>query len=488
MNIGYISSEVVPFAKTGGLADVAGSLPIEIAGLGHDVKVFMPKYSSISEEEFNLAPVKHWGIIPIKVADKIQNTAVYKSLLPESEVEIFFLDCPDYFDRESIYTNDPDEDERFILFSKGVMEIIQRLQWAPDIIHCNDWQTGVIPLYIKDNYSWDKLFKDTRSIFTIHNIGYQGIFPKQTAVNAEINEDYIKDSGDVEHNGLFNFLKAGISFADMINTVSPTYANELLTPELGFGMEKILNSRGLDFSGILNGVDYNGWNPETDKLIQHNYSANDFSGKENNKKQLLEQFNMPYKKDTPVIGIVSRLAIQKGFDLIARSLEYLSKLPVQWVILGSGEEHYEDMFKSFAEMRPDKAACFIGYNNELAHLIEAGSDMFLMPSKYEPCGLSQIYSLKYGTVPIVRKTGGLADTVKDWDEYLHMGEKSGDGFSFKEYNGFGLTDAVERAIKSYHNKEVWNTIIKNGMNNDYSWNKSAEKYVDLYKRALDKKQ
>lgn len=488
MNIGYISSEVVPFAKTGGLADVAGSLPIEIAGLGHDVKVFMPKYSSISEEEFNLAPVKHWGIIPIKVADKIQNTAVYKSLLPESEVEIFFLDCPDYFDRESIYTNDPDEDERFILFSKGVMEIIQRLQWAPDIIHCNDWQTGVIPLYIKDNYSWDKLFKDTRSIFTIHNIGYQGIFPKQTAVNAEINEDYIKDSGDVEHNGLFNFLKAGISFADMINTVSPTYANELLTPELGFGMEKILNSRGLDFSGILNGVDYTEWNPETDKLIQHNYSVNDFSGKENNKKQLLEQFNMPYKKDTPVIGIVSRLAIQKGFDLIARSLEYLSKLPVQWVILGSGEEHYEDMFKSFAEMRPDKAACFIGYNNELAHLIEAGSDMFLMPSKYEPCGLSQIYSLKYGTVPIVRKTGGLADTVKDWDEYLHMGEKSGDGFSFKEYNGFGLTDAVERAIKSYHNKEVWNTIIKNGMNNDYSWNKSAEKYVDLYKRALDKKQ
>lgn len=486
MNIGYVSSEVVPFAKTGGLADVAGSLPREIANLGHDVKVFMPKYSSISEEEYNLALVKHWGVIPIKVGDKIQNTAVYKSSLPESEVEIYFLDCPDYFDRESFYTNDPDEDERFILFSKGVMEIIQRLQWAPDIIHCNDWQTGVIPIYLKNNYSWDKLFKNTRSVFTIHNIGYQGLFPKETLDIADINADFIKDLEKVEHNGFFNFLKAGISFADMINTVSPTYANELLTPELGFGMEEILEYRGLDFTGILNGVDYNEWNPETDKLIPHNYSSKDLSGKEENKKQLLEQFSLPYKKDVPVIGIISRLAIQKGFDLIARSLEYLSKLPVQWVILGSGEEHYEDMFKSFAEMRPDKAACYIGYNNEFAHLIEAGADMFLMPSKYEPCGLNQIYSLKYGTVPIVRKTGGLADTVKDWNEYLDMGEKSGDGFSFKEYNGFGLTDAVERAIKSYHKKDVWNTIIKNGMNNDYSWSKSAEKYIGLYKKALAK--
>jgi starch synthase len=313
------------------------------------------------------------------------------------------------------------------------------------------------------------------------------VFPLKTSETADIKSEFIEEPEGVSHYGSFNFLKAGISFADMVNTVSPTYANELLTPELGFGMENILENRGLDFSGILNGVDYNEWDPATDTLLPHNYSSEDLSGKSKNKQALLEQFNLPIQENTPLIGIVSRMAGQKGFDLIARTLEYLSKLPVQWVILGSGEDVYEDMFKSFAEMRPEKAACYIGYNNELAHLIEAGADMFLMPSKYEPCGLNQIYSLKYGTVPIVRKTGGLADTVMDYDEYLQMGKKTGNGFSFKEYNGFGLTDSVERAIKYYHKKEVWNTIIMNGMNEDFSWAKSAEKYVEMYKKAIKKK-
>lgn len=485
MKIGFIASEVFPFAKTGGLADVAGALPKEISKLGHEVKVFMPKYSFIKEKEFDITPVKNCGVIPVKMADTTQNTAVYQSSLPDSNVEIYFLDCPDYFDRGTIYTNDPDEDERFILFSKGVMEIIQRLQWSPDILHCNDWQTGLIPVYIKDNYGREELIKNTKSLFTIHNIGYQGIFPIKSADTAGIKSKYITGPGGAEHYGSFSFLKAGILFADLVNTVSPTYAKELLTPELGFAMDKILENRGQNFSGIINGVDYAEWNPETDNLIPHNYSAADLSGKEKNKKELLEQFNLPFSKSTPVIGIVSRLVGQKGFDLIARSLEYLSKLPVQWAILGNGEEVYEDMFKSFAGMRPDKAGVYIGYSNELAHLIEAGSDMFLMPSKYEPCGLNQIYSLKYGTVPIVRKTGGLADTVMDYDEYLQMGEETGNGFSFREYNGFELTGAVERALKHFQNKEVWHTIIKNGMSADYSWTKSAGEYVELYKKAVN---
>ncbi len=486
MKIGFIASEVVPFAKTGGLADVAGALPKEISKLGHEVKVFMPKYSIIQEKEFKLAPVKKMGVIPIKMADTTQNTAVYHSSLPDSNVEVYFLDCPYYFDREAIYTNDPDEDERFILFSKGVMEIMRHMQWQPDIVHCNDWQTGLIPVYIRDNYNRDEFFSKTKSVFTIHNIGYQGIFPIKSADTAEIKPEYVDSPGGAEHYGSISFLKAGILFADVVNTVSPTYAKELLTPELGFAMEKFLENRGQNFSGIINGVDYAEWNPETDKLIPYNYSAADLSGKEKNKKELLDQFNLPFSKDIPVIGIVSRLVGQKGFDLIARSLEFLSKLPVQWVILGNGEEVYEEMFKSFADMRPDKAAVHIGYSNELAHLIEAGADMFLMPSKYEPCGLNQIYSLKYGTVPIVRKTGGLADTVQDYDEYLQKGEESGNGFAFTEYNGFEFTDAVERALKYYQKKDVWNTIIKNGMACNYSWTSSAEKYVELYKKAVGK--
>ena len=486
MKIGFIASEVFPFAKTGGLADVSGALPKEISNLDHEVKVFMPKYSFIPEETFKLVPVKNWGVIPIKMADTTQNTAVYQSSLPDSNVEVYFLDCPDYFDRETIYTNDPDEDERFILFSKGVMEIIRRLQWSPDILHCNDWQTGLIPVYIKDNDSRDKLFKNTKSLFTIHNIGYQGIFPIKSADTAGIKPEFVNAPGGAEHYGSFSFLKAGILFADVVNTVSPTYAKELLTPELGFAMDKFLENRGENFSGIINGVDYAEWNPVTDNLIPHNYSIDDLSGKEKNKKELLDQFNLSFSKDTPVIGIVSRLVGQKGFDLIARTLEFLSKLPVQWIILGNGEEVYEDMFKSFAGMRPEKAGVYIGYSDQLAHLIEAGADMFLMPSKYEPCGLNQIYSLKYGTVPIVRKTGGLADTVTDYDEYLQMGKETGNGFSFTEYNGFELTGAIERALKYYQDKKVWNTIIRNGMAEDYSWTKSAEKYVELYKKALKK--
>jgi len=487
MKIAFASSEVVPFAKTGGLADVSGALPIELEKLGHDVKVFMPKYYSVDQHKFNLEYLSWASPMPIRVAGNTYDIHLHKSYLPDSKVEIYFIDCPYFFHRHNLYTEDHDEDQRFICFSKSVIEALQRLKWAPDVVHTNDWQTGLIPLYIKNNYSWDKLFELTASLFTIHNIGYQGSFDKQTLLNAEISEDLFYHGGRIEQGGKVNFLKTGISFADIVNTVSETYAKELLTPEYSHGMHSVLKYREKDFYGIINGIDYSVWNPETDKLIPHNYSVNDLSGKEKNKETLLENFNLSYNKNIPVIGIISRLAVQKGFDLIQAALSELMNLNAQWIILGSGEREYENMFQDLEDQMQDKVGVHIGYNNDLAHLIEAGSDIFLMPSHYEPCGLNQIYSLKYGTVPVVRKTGGLADTVHDWNEYSTYGVDSGTGFSFIDYSPQPLVHAIQRAINDFSNKPVWEKIQTNGMAKDFSWKKSALKYDELYKKAKSKK-
>ncbi len=486
MRIAFVASEVVPFAKTGGLADVAGSLPKEIKEFGHDIKIFMPKYFSVDEKRFGLEYINWIGAIPIRISGRSLDVHFHKGYLPNSHVEIYFIDYPRFFHRHTIYTNDIDEDERFILFSKAVIELMQKLKWGPDIVHLNDWQTGLIPLLIKDNYSWDKLFAKTSTVFTIHNIGYQGSFPKETLYKAEINPRFFESPGQVEHEGRLNFLKAGISFADIITTVSETYARELLLPEYSFGMHHVLNYRSNDFYGILNGIDYNIWNPETDKHIPYNYSIKDISGKLKNKQELLSQFGLNFDENIPLIGIISRLAIQKGFDILLSSMEYLMSLNFQLILLGSGEYEYESAFNELANRFSHKFGIYIGYNNDLSHLIEAGSDMFLMPSHYEPCGLNQIYSLKYGTVPIVRKTGGLADTVKDWDEMSALGKDTGNGYSFVDYNGYALTNAVERAIRDFHNKPVWKKIQKNGMSEDFSWKRSAEKYINLYKKAIRK--
>jgi len=483
MKIAFAASEVVPFAKTGGLADVSGALPVELEKLGHDVKVFMPKYYSVDEHKFNLEYQSWANTMPIRVAGIVHEVQLYKGYLPNSKVEIYFIDCPYFFHRHNLYTNDHDEDQRFICFSKSVIEAIQRLLWSPDIIHCNDWQTGLIPLYIKDNYSWDKMFENTATVFTVHNIGYQGKFPQKTLFNAEIREDLFYHGGRIEQDGLVNFLKTGLSFADLINTVSETYAKELMTPEYSAGMHHLLKYREKDFYGIINGVDYEVWNPETDKLIPYNYSKEGLSGKEKNKEELLKKFSMPYQKDIPLIGIISRLAIQKGFDLIQASLGELMHFNAQWIVLGSGEQKYENMFQALHEQIPHNVGVYIGYNNDLAHLIEAGADIFLMPSHYEPCGLNQIYSLKYGTVPVVRKTGGLADTVQDWNEYNTYGMDTGNGFSFVEYKPAALVNAVQRALGDYHNKPIWKKIQLNGMHQDYSWEHSARQYEELYKKA-----
>ncbi len=487
MKIAFVSSEVFPFSKTGGLADVAGALPKALEKLGHEVKVFTPKYNIIDENKFGLK--YNWAIggMPIRINGHIRDVHVHQCMLLDSNVEVNFIDCPHYFSRGKIYSDSFDEDERFILFMKGVIESLQRMQWSPDIIHCNDWQTGLIPLFIKDNYSWDKMFDHTATVYTIHNIGYQGRFSKVALLNAEIKGNLFYPDGPVEYEDNVSFMKAGIVFTDVINTVSKTYAYEILTDEYGSGMQDTLKSRKEDLYGIVNGVDYETWNPDSDKFLPFRYSNKYLGGKLKNKIFLLEHMGLEFKEDVPLIAMISRMAIQKGFDIFEQATDSLMKLNAQWVVLGSGEEKFENHFRLLAEKYPDKVSIYLGFNNELSHLIEAGADLFLMPSHYEPCGLNQIYSLKYGTVPIVRKTGGLADTVMDWDEMSYYGYDTGTGFSFNDYTGYALAVTVERAIKYFNQKEVWTKIQKNGMKQDFSWEHSAKEYVSLYEKAIEKR-
>jgi starch synthase len=487
MKIAFVTTECVPYAKTGGLADVAGSLPKALEKLGCEVKIFLPKYLSIDEFKYGLHYNWSIGEMLIRVNGINHSVHLHQAKLPNSNIEVNFIDYPNYFNRDRIYTNDMDEDERFILFSKGIIETLQRFGWAPDIIHCNDWQTGLIPLFIRDNYNWDRLFDKTATVFTIHNIGYQGRFSKSTLFSAEIRGDLYYPEGPVEFENSVSFMKAGIVFSDLINTVSNKYSHEILTEEFGAGLHNILNSRKQDVYGILNGVDYDEWNPETDKFLPYKFSNKDLTGKTKNKKFLMDHFHLPFDENKPLIGVISRLVIQKGFDIFAGAIKDLMNLNAQWIILGSGDEKYESIFRSLAYFYPDKVGIYTGYNNELSHLIEAGADIFIMPSHYEPCGLNQIYSLKYGTVPVVRKTGGLADTVKDWDEEKHNGFDHGNGFSFYDYTSYAFSSSVERAVNTFEQKNIWKKIQQNGMKLDFSWKKSAEKYLELYKLAKEKR-
>lgn len=484
MKIAFVASEIIPFAKTGGLADVAGALPKELANFGNEVKVFMPKYYPINEYEHGHQYDSLIGEMKISTGGFEHSVHVFYGKMPNSNVDIYFIHYPPFFHRPKIYTEDWDEDERFILFSKSVIHVMQKLGWSPDIVHVNDWQTALIPVMLKENYGWDSLFHNTKTVLTIHNIAYQGRFSLESYRRTELPADLYENHGPLVHEGDSNFLKAGILYSDIINTVSDTYAKELLTPEYGAGMDGYLWLRHTDFFGIINGIDYNVWDPESDKYLPYHYSINDLSGKLRNKKHLLERLSLPFNSEVPLIGIVSRLVSQKGFDIIGEALDELLKLNAQFVMLGSGESEYEMLFQNASNKFPKKFGVYFGYNEELAHQIEAGTDIFLMPSKYEPCGLNQIYSLKYGTIPVVRKTGGLADTVQDWNEFNHYGEETGTGYSFYEYSAKALLHSVQRAVNDFHNKPVWRKIQFNGMSKDYSWKHSAEEYIKLYNKLL----
>jgi len=491
MNILFASPEVVPFVKTGGLADVAGALPQALSALGHKVKVVLPLYKSIDKEKFNIRRLSVFaGNQSVQTGSKNYDLDVFTASDKASGVEFVLVANDKLFGREGVYldpesgTDYGDNDERFIFFAKAVLEAARGIDFRPDIIHANDWQSGMIPGYIATTYSNDPFFKHSRTIFTVHNIGYQGHFDKETFGKLGLPDSYYSPGSPFEYWDHVNFLKVGITTSDLITTVSETYASEIQSGnEMGFGMEGILFYRREDLFGVLNGVDYDLWSPENDNLIPHKYSANDISGKELNKKALLDEAGLRINGHrVPLIGTISRLADQKGFDLIEKIANRLFSLDIAFVLLGTGNENYHILFREMEKIFPERVRAFLKFDNRLAHLIEAGADMFLMPSRYEPCGLNQMYSLKYGTVPVVRKTGGLADTIKDFNMY----PLEGNGFVFEEYEADRLLDAIQRAILTYKDQATWKKIMKRGMQADFSWDSSAKKYVRIYEKALEK--
>ena len=486
MKIAFVTSELSPYAKVGGLADVSQSLPLELSKIGCEVKIFLPRYSTIDLWIYDLHYCYNLSDISIQLSGKNHIIHTYKKEFPEKNLEIFFIDSPYHFSRSSIYTNDADESERFLVLSFAFIEICKRMNWIPDIIHTNDWPSAILPYLIKRKDE-NSNFKHTGSLLTIHNIEYQGNFEPQIIFENKLDGKYFYPGGPLEFHGKVSFLKAGIIFSDIITTVSENYAREILTPEFGAGLEKVLETRQKDLYGILNGADYSDWNPLTDKYIPFHFSQKSLYRKVKNKIYLLRTFKLPEEKDVPLIGIVSRLVTQKGFDLIQAGSKELTELNCRFVVLGQGEKKFEDLFRSLAYAFPSKFGVKIGFDNSLAHLIEAGADLFLMPSRYEPCGLNQIYSLKYGTIPIVRKTGGLADTVRDWHHFKSLGLEKGTGFVFEDYDAKEMIDTIKRAIETYHQKEIWKKIQINAMNENFSWENSAKKYYDLYKLISQQK-
>jgi len=487
LNILFLSSEVDPFAKTGGLADVSSALPHAIKELGHEIRIMMPRYRFISERRFKLHDIIRLKDIPVPVGKNSEIANVKSSFISnlKEKVQVYFLDNATYFGRDGIYQSPvgkkdyKDNDERFIFFSRGVLETLKRLGWQPDIIHCNDWQTGIIPAYVKTIYSTDTFFKPIKSVFTIHNMAYQGSFPPESFEKTGLPKSLFQAEG-VEAYGKFNFLKTALHFADSITTVSERYAHEISTSdEFGAGLNGLLAKRKKDLRGILNGIDYQVWNPATDEFIYRKYDAKSLDAKPDNKRALLSRFHLPFKETTPVVGAISRLVSQKGFDLVLEIMEDLMKMNVQFILLGDGEKSIEKHFEAMHKKYPQQIGVFFGFDKELAHLIEAGSDLFLMPSKYEPCGLNQMYSMRYGTIPVVRATGGLDDTVEDYS-----GSGRGTGFKFEKYESREFLKAIQRALKVFHQPEEWKKLMRNGMAKDFSWEHSAKLYVNLYRELL----
>src|SRR4051812_5009633 len=477
MKITFAASECVPFSKTGGLADVVGALPQALAALGHEVTVFLPKYKQTKLA----APKTVIASVTIPFDDQYRFASVIDGGAQHG-VRFYFIDHPAFFERDALYGTAagdyPDNAERFALYSRAVLEASKMLG-VPDVFHCHDWQSALIPILLRTTYAEDPAFRGVPVVFTIHNMGYQGLFPPDTLPLLGLPWDLFT-MDKLEFFGKVNFLKGALVFSDFITTVSKKYSQEIQTSEYGFGLEGVLRARAATVTGILNGVDYDDWSPEKDKLIAANYSAANLDGKALCKKDLLEQFGLASADPKlPVIGIVSRFATQKGFDLIAQVADRLVREDAVTVALGTGEKDYEDLFRKLAQAFPRKFGVKVGFDNTLAHKIEAGSDMFLMPSRYEPSGLNQMYSLKYGTVPIVRATGGLDDTIEPFDVTTGRGT----GFKFWDYNGEAMLATIKAALALFRDQASWLKLMKNGMAKDYSWGVSAKEYVRVYARA-----
>lgn len=473
----FVSSEVSPFSKTGGLADVAGSLPKALAKKGVDVRVVMPKYKNIPQKYQKKIMSLGNGSANICYGTSGFEIHTYE----EDGIIYYFIEHNLYFERDGYYGYG-DDGERFTFFCKAALEMLPIANFKPDVIHSNDWQTAAINLLLKANYIHGDFYKNIKTIFTIHNMKYQGVFPK------EVMDSLLGVSWEhftyerVEFHDQVNYLKAAINYSDAITTVSKTYADEIKHDFFAENLGGSVRDRENDLYGIVNGIDYDVFNPATDPKIFANFHANDLRGKYVNKKNLQEYLGLPVKANTPVISVITRLIAQKGLDLIGAIINDLLQQDIQLIILGAGEYRYEEMFKYYAHAFPEKVSSNIKYDDYLANRIYAGSDMFLMPSLFEPCGLSQIISMRYGTVPVVRETGGLKDTVIPYNKYT--GE--GTGFSFANYNAHDMLTVLDSAISTYHEREEWRGIIMNGMNQDFSWAHSAEEYISLYNKITSK--
>jgi starch synthase len=481
MHIAFAASECVPFSKTGGLADVVGALPRALATLGHQVSVYVPRYRQTKLTD----PQTVVKSITIPFDDKYRFCSVVTAGTSNG-VRFYFVDYPPYFDREALYGGPsgdyPDNAERFALFSRAVIEA-SKVLGVPHIFHCHDWQSALIPVMLRTLYAEDPAFRELATVFTIHNMGYQGLFPPDTLPLLMLPWELFTIS-KMEFFGQVNFLKGALVHSDFVTTVSRKYSHEIQTTEYGFGLEGVLRNRAATVAGILNGVDYDEWSPQTGKFIVAKYSSEDLSGKAQCKKDLLTAFGVANSDaKVPVIGIVSRFAAQKGFDLIAQIMDRLAREELIMVVLGSGDKPYEEMFVRLNRQFPNKIAAKVAFDNAIAHKIEAGADMFLMPSRYEPCGLNQIYSLKYGTVPIVRATGGLDDTIEPWDARSGKGT----GFKFTDYTGEALLATIKQALLAYRDPSSWQKLMRNGMGRDFSWGASAREYGKVYERARQAK-
>jgi starch synthase len=481
LGILFLSSEVTPFAKTGGLADVAGSLPDALKRQGADVSIALPFYRATREGAFSVRPL--FSGLQVPLGGATLTGSVFQAQTKEG-VPVYLFEREDLFDRPNLYATSEgdyyDNLERFGYFSRAALIFLEQMGSPVDVIHCHDWQTGLVPAYLKTVYRDDPLFASTATVFTIHNIGYQGLFPQEKLAVCGLPPQVFQMEG-LEYWGQISLLKAGLVYADALTTVSPSYAREIRNPEFGLGMEGILQKRAKDLYGILNGVDYDLWSPDKDPDIPYPYDVDRTSEKARNKSALLDEVGLKESlQDRPLFGMISRLSAQKGCDLLVQVVDEMVGLGAGLVILGSGEEKYQTLLENVAGKHPDAVSLRIGFDESLAHRIMAGADILLIPSLYEPCGLTQMYALRYGTVPLVRATGGLNDTIVPFDPEAEQGN----GFKFGPYTEGALMGSVKEAVRLYQDSTTWQVLMRNGMRADFSWDRSAQRYLDLYESIL----
>jgi starch synthase len=488
LSILMIAAEAHPLAKVGGLADVMGSLPQALADRGHDVRMALPFYGPIRDKIKPPGRVKGAELFDVALGDETYPATVWSTKLPGSKVRVYLIENDAFFDRDGIYVDPasgepyPDDAERFVFFSRAALRLTRLIGWEPDVLHCHDHQTGFIPAWVKYKPAANGLSDSLRTLFTIHNLAYQGSHPREVGYKAGFGEEMLQPGSGLELNGKINAMKSGVTYADTITTVSPTYAKEIQTPQFGYGLEGVLRSRSEDLVGILNGADYDVWDPERDKIIPCKYNQRKLHGKHKCRWYLIGKLGLKITTGTPVVGMISRLVAQKGFDILTKAFDRIMELDVGLVILGLGEKRYHDALTGLAARFKDRVSVNLAFDEVLAHEIEAGSDMFLMPSKYEPCGLNQMYSMRYGTIPVVRGTGGLADTVTDPEQ---SGEST--GFVFNDYSAEALVGAIKRAREAYADKDRWLAMVRRAMSQDFSWDRSARTYEEVYLDTLKKR-